>query len=729
MIIIENNLFLRIEIDGKELPSSSNLVDKVIMTEGNGALSPAIKLVLNDHNNYLQDSRAITDGNSVIVTVGKEMNTLNSVSRQYRIFGHKQHQTASGPQISAVGIYDAPAFLTGSAIESSEGTTSELFKKIAAKCLLKYSGPEDFNGRTMTDSQIWRNVCKSRAAFCSDAAIHGRIDDHSAMYLVLTSLGILKYRNLMDVIERKASEITRSFVHNTVDREKSDSSVTYSVQEARDRSLAGLMNNWHNYGSTRIEHSLSGTPIEHKSVDVKTAGNYLPINEQISRTVDRSRIDYAPLDCGNTFDKYQSSMYQNKKLLSLFCERLSVLTYDVTDVQLLDPVIYRQSNEDVTVASKNYDVYLVIGKTVVVEGGRYYAERIELCRMSLTKKGESALKTADTEPQSDRMNKIPDVIINPTASGAKESLTNATFLTALGRPALDAATSVQNKIPVVDRSVVSALPALKAGIQAMQDFKTGQLSAQKAVSALRSMLPALNLLKDSCSSMSTSMTAMKTSVNSLSNDLQTSINPATGIAFTSQVQQSLISTPGGIYDTFAASFGSLKQQQNLSRIVSSVNTAINDPSFAAIKTLDTSMASELNACSSGLNTSTSACTNAAASQWNDMLRVLTNSSVPATYVSGTNATNVLVFNSAIANVFTPSTSVSRATRTMTESTKAIQTMMLKKTSGHEYPWLPTSIPVESTSFDNVQQAVDQATFDSAYSSEVSRDPISATWSA
>jgi hypothetical protein len=422
MIYITDKIFIDLKIDGNSIPEAFNLISTIALTEGNNALFPTCMLVLNDLSGYLKDELNLVDGNSLSITVGRKADDVGTVTRQYRVFGTKAPAHPAGAQLRIAAIYDAPAFTTANVTEAFKGTTGQLFEKMAKTCLLTYDGP----GIKTNDSQIWYNVCKTRAAFAQEVVRRGYINDHSCMGYVLTSLGILKYKNLMELLEK---EPKFTLFHNVP--EGGARGTAYQIKQARDSSNAGLVNTWQNYGSTRISHSLSGTQAIDEKLEVKTAGNYLPINQQISDTVVKSRVEYTVLDCSNTHPKYERALYQNTRLASLFCEKQSVLVTECTDIQLYDTVYYRQADADLMKAAEPTDIYLVVGKSVYVKGGQSYGERLELVRMSVTNKGAAALATQN--PSSLRDGVLPQSFVNPsifTASNTASliSLVAKTFL-------------------------------------------------------------------------------------------------------------------------------------------------------------------------------------------------------------------------------------------------------------------------------------------------------------
>ena len=570
MITLAGKISIKIEIDGSEIPSTANMLASLFLTEGYGSPAPACKITLNDSNGFLQTQKALSDGNEILVTIGKDANSLTAPARQYRLFGNPP-SPAGGfhSKLIIVGLYDAPGYLLGAAAEAYEGPSDVVLSDIATKCKLHYSPPSDYNGRTMDDTQVWRNGCKSRAVFSADVVRRGYMDASSAMGLALTSLGVLKYRNLSDVIETKIEDIRHVFVHNALP-DVDSKLVQYVVREARPRSIAGVMNTWQNYGSTLFANDLSGAQKAHASVPVKTSSAFLPINESVSRTIGRARMSYASLDCGNTHAKYAQAENQNSKLLALFSERVSLMVYETTEVQLYDPVLYRQADVALTDSLKNTDVYIVLGKTIVCLGGVHYGERIELARMSIQVQGDAKLKGASTlEPARDRLAaQSPDVILDPNAS-TEQLLTVSAKLNALAKSTQDQAAALRTNLIEVNKSVASSTDQIRKNVNMLKALSRGEVPPAIAALALKSLAPNLVTIAAQAKAMSASAKALHTEAKVLRASL--SVDPRSVI-----VKQATLLVPGGVLDVFSAGLGAMEQLADLGSVVRVV-----DASYAA----------------------------------------------------------------------------------------------------------------------------------------------------
>lgn len=611
MLNIQDRLFVSLKIDGQEV-EYANLIS-VIATEGNGALVPAIKIAIGDPTSSFSTDKTFTDGNEIEITFAQS-HTDNQVSpRKYRIFGPGRGNQAFNPTIEIVGILNSPDYITKSARESYRGTSEAVLKQVAGKCGLKFSGPSSVDGRTPNDSQAWLNVCSNRAKFMLDVARHGWIDAHSGMGAVVTSYGEMRYRDLIALINTPIDRIQFVFAHNSIPSSSDKSKKSYIVKEARDRSTAGLMSAWQNYGSTRAQNMLTGDHAISKELQVKMPGNYLPINKAVADQVDRSRIEYAPLDCGNVHQKYEIAKYQNIKLNALFSEKMSILVDTVTEVQLYDVVVYRQEDADLRQPVKNTDVYIVVGKTLVVSGGSFYAERIELARMSLTMKGTTELETPSGAASERSM--IPDVSIVPSSRG---------LAAAANRANVSSLSSKINSVSTGNAMLDSLKYTLLGPI-------TGVLgSVESAVSSILNgtMSPATitQLLRNT--------TVLTQGINSLKGTVQYTSDSNAGLlsalaSSSSAVKSQAISQTNGITT-------SLVNQYALAMPLQALTGAMTDVLGTTPK--------EVLAASSDYREFHTALTSATASivgvtgnvngQWNQVLSVLRSTQLPSTYSSG-----------------------------------------------------------------------------------------------
>lgn len=687
MIEIQDRIFIEIKIDNTPMPEAANLVSSILLTEGNGVMFPSCRLILNDMQNILTDRLALTDGNQILITVGKKHSDVSTVTRQYRLFGMKQIPTTSGPQIKAVAVYDAPNFISANVRESFSGTSDQVLRQVASKCALAFEGPELVNGKVPNDSQIWLNVCKNRSAFTRDVIRHGYVDSHSAMTAAVTSLGILKYRDLISVINQPVDKIKFVFSHNIEESSDDSGRTVYTVHQAKDRSLAGVVNNWQNYGTTRAVHRLSGIDVSEDTVDVLTSGNALPINSQIKGTIGRSRVDYAPIDCGNVHPYYERALYQNVRLLSLFSERLSILVFSPTDVQLFDQVIYKQADAKLDEPVKNTDIYVVIGKSVYVKSGMSYAERIELARMSLTKDGESNLVTGNVQdPAAQKQSAIPEVQTNTSVQAAKSLMSVAAQASAICKTVSNLCTSCSSSLSMLPNSVLNLVP----GIQNFTNI-LGMLTSNPAhsLNVLQSMIPAINqygtYLNSSASLLEDSVAASHAAQQQLNQ-----LDVGGSIASAGLFKQHMFSS--GIGLTVPSAFGALEQAEQVSQVYRAVNYALSQAGTGLTSANGASPV--LSALSTSMNSvfaATDRMNNSIGSGWNGTVGTVHNMQEPDAIPNI--ATNLIKLTSLVTSSLSYPSNGLRSVSTIPYIANQMLTVMKQLNSNGSPKWVDPNAPI------------------------------------
>ena len=202
MLNIQDKLYVSIKIDGQEI-QYGGLVN-LIGTEGNGALIPALKLVISDPSGIFSSSNALSDGNTIELVVSKSITDNQIRARKYRVFSPgKTNDPYSAPN-TIIAVLDSPEFVNKAVSEAYSGSSEDTIRKVAAACKLTMTGPSDIDGRKTNDAQVWGNTCTNRVKFLKEIVEHGYIDQHSGMSVAVTSFGEIRYRDLVSLINTKS---------------------------------------------------------------------------------------------------------------------------------------------------------------------------------------------------------------------------------------------------------------------------------------------------------------------------------------------------------------------------------------------------------------------------------------------------------------------------------------------------------------------------------------------
>jgi len=633
MINIQNLIYIDLKIDGKSLPGSGTTITSIALCEGNNTPFPACKLVLNDLSGVLSKELNLSDGTQIAVTAGRSVEDPSTVTRQYRVFGHSSPSSPSGPVITVVGIYDSPRYTQSSVREGFKGTSGAMMAKIAKDCGLTYDGPQS----TLNDSQTWLNVCKTRASFALDVAKRGYVDDYSCMKVLLTSLGVLKYKNLHDLI---SAEPKFTLYHNVDATKENSKGKAYYIKQQQGRSTAGMSNSWQNYGSTKIIHSLSGTNDVQTKLDVKTDGKYLPLNSQVAKTVDRARVDTTPLDCSNVHSKYERALYQNARILALFCEKISVLITEATDIQLFDTVYYRQADSDIMEPADDTDIYIVAGKTVFIKGGQSYGERLELIRMSVSNKGNARLATQD--PTTLREASLPESYLNPTINVAGGTLGLISNVSSIFNVLQAPTQLIYNALSKIG-NFTSALGQQLGPLTSLINVQGLITSPYLATVALDNLGIPMQMMSNNLTSMVSNFSNMQSLLSSAGTQLEALGATSFEQIVRSGLQQASLFAPGNVVNSLAMTLPMLENYSHVSSLFSGVQQVLtaNTESLIAANPLATELLQNFNHYTDNISSQYTNLSSITNNVWNSVVSMSNNQPIPSDLVPYLPNVNIL----------------------------------------------------------------------------------------
>lgn len=388
---IEGMAFCTLDIDGSPMPPSMNMIENIWIMEGFGMGVPAMKLSLYDEKETLSRDLNLKNGTTITLRMGKTAETAPEY--KFRVFGWTRPRNSSGKVLHIVCTYNAPKFSAGSFAESFDANSSVVMQQLAELSGLQYEGP----AKPTNDTQIWLNLNTTRLGFSEDMAMRGYVDDTSCMARCVRMDGTLVYKDLMAVMNETPKQ---TLVHNKDGAGATGTSV--DVRSAKDMSVSGLFTHFVNYGHKLFGHTfaneLTGLSIETMDINAPAAG--VPVNTDILAQLKErgARVSYSGLDPGtgpdegfNIHEHYERAYYQNVRLLSLFSERVVALTDTATDIKTFSSIDFQQgagAKGDVQPASNDIaGRYIVGGKTIMIKGGKKYAEIIYLYRPFLSEQG------------------------------------------------------------------------------------------------------------------------------------------------------------------------------------------------------------------------------------------------------------------------------------------------------------------------------------------------------
>jgi hypothetical protein len=242
------------------------------------------------------------------------------------------------------------------------GTSSAALQKIAADCGLQYDGVNT------NDSMNWLLARKPYASLARQIADHGYVDKNSMMALGLTSEGVLKYRDLSQLVKQAAIATVN---YGAV---PSDGSLNVPILgEPKFKTKSGLLNSIFKYGTRVVKENLNGTADTYTKTNITLLSNNLDINTGVYDQLGNVRNEYAPPDGGNTHDNYRLAEHQNRQGLAAFATTIDVMCMGAYGLSLFDVVNFKQASSSGNDISQNYNgKYFIGAKTKYVSGTMYY---------------------------------------------------------------------------------------------------------------------------------------------------------------------------------------------------------------------------------------------------------------------------------------------------------------------------------------------------------------------
>lgn len=375
VVSYENRSYVRLRIDDLELPLSPGTLLSVALMEG-GSI-PSLRIEISDTTGAINTS--ISQGNKITITILKSTKNIDK-SYDFRVWTSKQRREAVGPIVTLDCLLDAPKYTTEVAYKGYKDTTSGVIENICKELDFEFFGiPTD-------DKQIWMRTGETNSNFIKKIMKNAYIDEKSCVFGGLTVDKKYKYFNPVKVLEQ---DPTHHFVMSgTVEQLKGKGII---VDQTNLQSNAGIFNQWANYGYKHFYYSIEGKKEKIDKQNMDFIGNFLPINEEIWGEVEYSNIDHGIPDCGNTHDNYNLAAYLNVRGLSLFTERLSVVTTVETECELFDPVWYTNILGTLEPCPFKDGIYIVIAKTIYLKDATNYYEKLLLARPYFNKEGTARL--------------------------------------------------------------------------------------------------------------------------------------------------------------------------------------------------------------------------------------------------------------------------------------------------------------------------------------------------
>lgn len=395
-ISLDNQLFMEIKIDDKDIPTSLvNFLKQAYVIENVGFQAPALVLELNDSIGVFSNTIPITDGNKITITLGDSPSSLKeNYSMDFRVFSWSAKQYQEGLTYTIHCIFDNYAYIKNVKQMALKGPSQDVIKTIAEDCNIDFICTDQ-----CSDTQTWLNFSDTLAMFASNIAKHS-LSPKGCMVLALTAVNDLLY---VDIVKALASDAEAVFTSGELTNEAS-----FLIREFSISSDAGFYNSWLNYGYIGVEDLLTGVSKEYRGLEYTTFDGLLPINSDVSESIQSVRKDYYPQDCGNTHSKYWLAKNNNIRILGLFSQKIVILVDKATNISLLAVVEVKLFNTATHEPLKYSGKYIVGAKKTLIKGTKY-AEIFELYRPTVPLKGTASLASTGQAPGTYNATSTPEI--------------------------------------------------------------------------------------------------------------------------------------------------------------------------------------------------------------------------------------------------------------------------------------------------------------------------------
>lgn len=347
--------------NGVEFPVEESGLQTLTIHSSVRLFLPTVQLDLMDNQNFFTNQVPIEDGIRIEILIGDNSGD-NPKSLKFRIWKWKNANQAGVPLFSIVGYLDAPMYMHQSSNTGMRGTSTAVLEKIANTSGLKFSGSGS------NDMQVWLPGNQRYCTFAEQIAKRGYLNDQSFFQLATTLLGEMRYRNLS--LLNTNSDVpffTRS-------DEKINNRDTYQITDQRHITNSGFANASGGYAHQVVAQAIHRDTESTKKLTIKRLTENFMLNTEVKKQIDRSRVDFAPIDCGNVHPKYEAAAYQNLRSSMLYAFGNEVKIEEQASVDLLELVNYDSFMTDNTGNSKNATftaAYVVTGKIIHVTTGNY----------------------------------------------------------------------------------------------------------------------------------------------------------------------------------------------------------------------------------------------------------------------------------------------------------------------------------------------------------------------
>lgn len=394
MIKVSDKITLMMLLDNdKEWPIERFVFKSLQISESVLMHVPQAHFQFADRESVLQKF-PVGDGQTIRIMLKIDGTNIPAYDIKMRVFKLAKTTSANIDYYNLYLIYDAPRFVYENHTGSITGSSAEALKQIAEKCGLtpvfnfgsyKYDGNSYIRTNT-PDSQTWIPRGDKYCSYARKIVAAGYTGDTSCMQMAVDLKGNLIYRNLSQPWYGEKGSSYRPYTFSTV-----ESSQAIPILSKKEFTKTGVMNAFGGYRMTTVEQNptkgKSTSQDKHSKVSTVTKTDSVAVNKNINEGISGSRVDFAPINCGNNHANYDKALHQNSRLLGLYAVGLYIVTDKVNaDVTLLQTI--KLDSPEISNNERQYNKTVageweVSAKTIFINTDGKYYEKYEVLRQGV----------------------------------------------------------------------------------------------------------------------------------------------------------------------------------------------------------------------------------------------------------------------------------------------------------------------------------------------------------
>ncbi len=358
---------VNIQVGGVSVPIFPQDGIHLLETQNVGQHLPVIMVKLLDCYGLYQSSVPINDGTQFQVAFNDGNSGLPAMVN-YRAFGtpaRKKHSSGYN-ELTVIGLLDNISYIRETVNRGMVGSSTNVMQQIASLLNMQYITNDSSN-----DAMTWLPGRGTFTKFATNIAKHAYSDEQSVFSHGVTTSNTLMFINLQKLFSGKTFKAT--FFHGCVVKDSTEP--TYEIFDKEAVNDSGLFNHIYGYGMRQSQTSGTGEANIYTTVQATyTKGANLDINQDSAQSLaNRTRIQIAPMNCGNSHANYILAKHQNARLKATYSQRFLVVIHQDVGLNLYDIVrtkVYNNGVIDLTTSG----TYCVTGIARGIKGLQFFVK-------------------------------------------------------------------------------------------------------------------------------------------------------------------------------------------------------------------------------------------------------------------------------------------------------------------------------------------------------------------